>query len=699
MKVQKKDGGLCDWDSSKIEAAIQKAAARTTDVVSDVAATGIAYAIRERLVLDHDIHGCVPVDVIHAEVISALRVEYPEVAHAYQTYHEYRKQTVDTFDKVRAQANETIYGGDRENANFDSTLVSTKGSLVRGYLTKELYKQQHLTHLESQGIEDGFIYIHDLRDLLFNGINCCLFDIGNLLKGGFTMAGMHYKEPKSVLSALQVLGDITLVATAQQFGGFTLPELDRVLVPYYKKSLEKYKAEAQQYGIKDVKGYMISKTQEELKQGCQSLEMKVNSVPSSRGDTAFTTISFGCTKDGSNLEKQIQRKIAECFLRTRMNGQGNGSPVVFPKLVYLHDEKQHEHPEQKKLFDLAVQCSAKCMYPDFLSLDAGSVGDAYKRSGEVISPMGCRAFLAPWYEDGKETYVGRANIGAVSLNLPMIVQYAIKHNLNLIQEIDKWLEVIRGFHRRRYAAISETKASTHPLAFTQGGLLNGYRKPDEPIGDIVDAFTASFGITALEEVNYILAGCSMFESNAVHSIVEHIRLKIEKFKHEDKRLYALYGTPAESLCGTQLQQFRKMFGIIPGVSDKEYFSNSFHIHVQEEISPLEKQDAEFELFHKFTGGRIQYVRLDNPKNTKAIETIVKRGMRKGYYQGVNFTLATCEECGHRPKSWTEGDVCICGSHDITVIERTCGYLGVRSTNGKTRFNDAKMAEIKDRKSM
>lgn len=695
MNVIKKDGSIAVWDIAKVVTAVTKSANRAGCSLTDEQLDDLVAAVEETVgSYDSDI----PVELVHGIVIQTLRCINAAVAESYENYRNFRKDIVARWENARQQANETIYQGDRENANFDSTLVSTKGSLVRGHLTKELYKQQFLNPEETRGIDTGFIYIHDLRDLIFNSINCCLFDMENLLSGGFEMAGMTYKEPKSLLSALQVIGDITLVATAQQFGGFTIAELDRILVPYYKKSYDKYWNEGDTWGVpfESLHDYATAKADAELMQGIQSLEMKVNSVPSSRGDTAFTTISFGLMK-GDIGDKLIQAKIAKAFLTVRMTGQGDNAPVVFPKLVYLHAEHQHkEHPFMRDLFDYAIECSSKCMYPDFLSLDAGTLGEIYQESGLAVSPMGCRAFLSDYRDDsGNRRFIGRANIGAVSLNLPLIYQHARVNGLNFYKELDHWLEVIRQFLLKRYAAIANTPASTNPLGFTQGGLLNGYRKPNEKIGDIVNAFTASFGVTALHELR-VLTGSDA----EVNNIVYHIKHRIEEFKQLDGKLYAIYGTPAESLCGTQLKQFRALFGKIQGVSDREYFTNSFHQHVSAEISPIEKQDQEFEMFHVFTGGRIQYVRLDNPSNRRAVHAIVKRGLARGFYQGVNFTLAVCDVCGHRPTKWNDGDCCThCGSETFSVVERTCGYLGYRVSKGSTRFNEAKMAEIKDRKSM
>ncbi|EIH6462373.1 anaerobic ribonucleoside-triphosphate reductase [Shigella flexneri] len=713
VKVQiiKKNGSLEKPDINKILTAVEKSANRVgykelpLEVIHALEAAFkriLAKASNQNALL-------ISVDDIHSIVEGALAVTNHEIYESYSTYRNYRKEVAQNWDYLYQKTKDTLFLGDRENANFDSSLISTKGSIIRGYLTKEIFKQYHLTPEEIRAIEDGFIYIHDLRDLVFGGINCCLFDIGKVLEGGFEMSGIEYCEPKSVLSALQVIGDVVLSATAQQFGGFTIPEIDKILVPYAKKSQKYHEEMAIAYGIPQDKiyHYVKNQLQIELTQGFQSLEMKLNTVPCSRGDFAFTTLTFGLLEpDMSNHDNRLQYMIAKTILDVRMNGQGKAKkPVVFPKLVYIYDEKRHSLDIwQGQLYGKAIECCSKAMYPDFLSVSGhGAVADAFKRSGKVISPMGCRAYLSPYLdEDGGEFYVGRANIGAVSLNLPMIYQYAKENQLGFFEEIDKYLEMIRAFHQKRYEMIANMPASSNPLAFTQGGLYKGHKKPTDKIGwDTVKSFTASFGVTALDELSVLAGEGRLHESSSegiAHQVMEHLNAKLEQFKQEDGFLYALYGTPAESLCGTQLKQFRHMFGVIKGVSDKEYFTNSFHMNVAADITPFEKQDLEEPFFHSCNGGHIQYVRIANPENHKAIEACVTRGMGKGFYQGVNFDLAICENCGHRPSADVE-ECPKCNSHDISVINRVCGYLGWTKIKGTSRMNDAKIAEIKDRKSM
>lgn len=315
-----------------------------------------------------------------------------------------------------------------------------------------------------------------------------------------------------------------------------------------------------------------------------------------------------------------------------------------------------------------------------------------------IQAGGCRAYLTEWHDpkNGKAITIGRCNIGAVSLNLPLIWKVAENENKNFFEVLSDRMEVIREFLKKRYDALKHTKACTNPMCFTQGGLHNGFLNPDDEIGDLVNYMTASFGITALNELSILATGKTLKEDRSFATVVvDVINDMIEEFKEEDGYLYALYGTPAESLCGTQARQYHEYTG---DNQFGDYFTNSFHLHVSEDVTPIEKQDKEYELFHKCNGGHIQYVRVDNPSNVVAVRNLIKRGMSMGFYQGVNFDAAYCEDCGKH--STNVGNTCPhCGSHNLSVISRVCGYLGYSNVNGKTRMNDAKMAEIADRVSM
>lgn len=700
MKIIKKDGTVAGWNGEKIKEAVYKAAARVNQYVEPDVLNKLVEKVHSCLIIDRD----VPTKDLHKEVIHYLKYfGLTDVANSYQEYRDYKNTYAKSFEKVKEEADNVLLLGDRENANFDSSLVSTKGSLIKGYLTKELYRQFYLSKEEKELTKRGDIYIHDMRDMLMGSINCCLFDIGNVLRGGFSMSNVDYTEPTSVLSALQVIGDITLVATAQQFGGFTISQIDKVLLPYCHKTWNKaYKQASNSFpGATEAQlhEYAWRTLQDELKQGFQSLELKLNTVPCSRGDFAFTTLTFG-TWDimMDDLDRDIMRMIGETILTTRMKGHG-GKQVVFPKLVFLYDEnKINEDEDHKELFELAVKCSSKCMYPDFLSLtgnpEVNKVAQEYLEYGTIVSPMGCRAYLSHWGDsEHPSVTTGRCNIGAVSLNLPLIYAVAKRENKDFYEVLDNRLEVIREFLKKRYDIIRHTKACTNPMAFMQGGFYKGNLKADDEIGDLVNYMTASFGVTALNELNILATGKTLYQDPwFAEGVLKHINDKVEQFKKEDGYLYAVYGVPAENLCGVQAKQYAEYTG---DNQFGEYFTNSFHMHVKEQITPFEKQDAEYKMFHMCNGGHINYVRVTNPENLQALKALVSRGMEKGFYQGINFDSVYCEDC-HKHSTNAMNKCPHCGSTNLSVISRVCGYLSFSKLNGGTRMNDAKMAEIKDR---
>ena len=716
MKVIKKDGTLEEYNEQKIINAIDKSAQRENFTFSQDEYGMICNRVLNEVDEEDFENDEVPVGFIHNIVEKTLLDLFPKVGYQYQQYRNYKLDFVHMMDTVYEESQKIMYIGDKENSNTDSALVSTKRSLVFNELNKQLYKKFFLTVEERQAINDGYIYIHDMsarRDTM----NCCLFNVAEVMRGGFEMGNVWYNEPKTLDTAFDVIGDITLSAASQEYGGFTLPQIDEVLVPYAEKSYEKYKREF--YDIADnlldyrhsdfeqkAHDYAMRKVERDMAQGYQGLEYKFNTVSSSRGDYPFITITFGLGTD------PFAKMASKTFLRVHREGQGkdgNKKPVLFPKLVFLYTEDLHGKGKvNEDLFEEGIKTSAKTMYPDWLSLDGDTtVSKMYHKYEKVISPMGCRAFLSPWYERGgmepedendEPIFVSRFNIGAVSLHLPMILAKARQENKNFHEVLDYYLEMIRKLHQRTYDYLGEMKASTNPLGYCEGGFLGGHLNPSDKIKPLLKPMTASFGITALNELQQLYNGKSLVEDGEFAlETLKYIDAKVKEFKKEDGWLYAIYGTPAENLCGLQVRQFRKKYGIIPGVSDREYVSNSFHCGVWEDITPIQKQDLEHRFWNYIEGGRIQYCKYPIGYNHDAIKTLVRRAMSMGFYEGVNLSLAYCNNCGHEELNM---DICPnCGSSDLTKIERMNGYLSYSRVHGDTRLNDAKMAEIADRKSM
>ena len=705
MYVIKKDHTHEAWNVQKVVVAVNKSAYRAMVKFTQEDLDFICSFVEEKArSLGRE---GIPIAEMHNIVEAALEQVKPEVAKSYRDYRNYKQDFVKMLDEVYKKSQSIMYIGDKENSNSDSALVSTKRSLIYNQLNKELYQKFFMTTEELQACRDGYIYIHDMsarRDTM----NCCLFNVKDVLTGGFEMGNLWYNEPKTLEVAFDVIGDIVLSAASQQYGGFTVPSVDLLLEPFAEKSYEKYYRRYIDMGLtaRIADREAMKDIQKDFDQGFQGWEYKFNTVASSRGDYPFITMTFG-TGTGKFA------KIASItMLNVRRKGQGKKNckkPVLFPKLVFLYDENLHgAGKELEDVFEAGILCSSKSMYPDWLSLTGeGYVAEIYKKYGAIISPMGCRAFLSPWFERGgmepadaedKPVFVGRFNIGAVSLHLPMIYAKAKQESRPFFEVLDYYLELIRQLHIRTYAYLGEMRASTNPLAYCEGGFYGGHLKFHEKIKPLLKTATASFGITALNELQELYNGKSLVEDGqfAIDTL-QHINDKIAEYKKADGNLYAIYGTPAESLCGLQITQFRKKYGVIEHVSDRPYVSNSFHCHVTEDITPIEKQDLENRFWDLSNGGKIQYVKYPIDYNLDAIRTLVRRAMKLGFYEGVNLSLAYCDDCGHQE---LEMDVCPkCGSKNLTKIERMNGYLSYSRVKGDTRLNDAKMAEIAERKSM
>ena len=705
VRVIKKDHTREAFNIQKVVTAVNKSANRVLYTFTDDELKSICDHV-EGYIRDHAMTD-VQIWQMHNIVESALEAVRPEVAKSYRDYRNYKQDFVGMLDSVYKKSQSIMYIGDRENSNTDSALVSTKRSLIFNQLNKELYQKFFMNTEELQACRDGYIYIHDMsarRDTM----NCCLFDVKHVLKDGFEMGNLWYNEPKTLNVAFDVIGDIVLSAASQQYGGFTVPSVDLLLEPYaersYKMLTEKYSA----LGLdpETVEKAVMADILNDFEQGFQGWEYKFNTVASSRGDYPFITMTMG-TGTG-----RFAKLASITMLNVRRKGQGrkgNKKPVLFPKIVFLYDENLHgPGGELEDVFEAGIECSARAMYPDWLSLTGeGYVPSIYKKYGAIISPMGCRAFLSPWFERGgmepadeedRPVFVGRWNIGAVSLHLPMIYAKSQQENRPFHEVLDYYLELIRKLHIRTYAYLGEMRASTNPLAYCEGGFYGGHLKPGDKIKPILKTATASFGITALNELQELYNGKSIYEDGQFAlEVMQYINDKVNQFKKEDGNLYAIYGTPAESLCGLQIEQFRKLYGIVENVSDRPYVSNSFHCHVTEEITPIEKQNSEARFWNLSNGGKIQYVRYPVSYNKEAIRTLVRRAMKLGLYEGVNLSLAYCDDCGYQQ---LEMDVCPkCGSTNLTKIDRMNGYLSYSRVHGESRLNDAKMAEIAERKSM
>ena len=395
MKVIKKNGVIVQYDEQKIIDACNKSAHRALVKLTDEDYSAICNRVadiigEEDFYIEEYNEEVIPVEDMHVIVETALMELFPKVGESYRQYRNYKLDFVQMMDDVYKRSQEIRYIGDVSNANTDSAMVSSQRSLIYGQLNKNLYQKFFLNKEELQATEDGYIYIHDMKDRL-DSFNCLLFDMTNVIKGGFEMGNIWYNEPNTLDVAFDVIGDVTFGASAQSYGGFTIPEVDKLLSPYAEKSYQKYLQKYKDMGVKDALAEHEAEkdVRREFEQGFQAWEYKFNTVGSSRGDYPFIAVSFGLDTSKWGL------MAIETILEVRKNGQGKKGfkkPVLFPKLTFLYDENLHgKNKPYEELFEDGICCSSKTMYPDWLSLTGkGYIPSMYKKYGKVVSLMGKR---------------------------------------------------------------------------------------------------------------------------------------------------------------------------------------------------------------------------------------------------------------------------------------------------------------------
>lgn len=685
LNVMKKDGHIEVFDTKKIQEAIlasaRKILSNEEEYDMQQKALIIANEVTRFLNSTEDENAVIMTSKIHNVVLEILSKEWEVVGASYGMYRNYRKQMAKTFLKSYEESETVLHDGDKENANKDSDLNSTKQALIannnmRGYMeTFEMDKDWIEAH------KQGWIHIHDLAERYLRQQNCCLFNMAGLLDGGFQLNGTVYAEPKHFDSAINVVGDVTLFASAQQYGGFTIPEIDTVLAKYAEKSyqsnlkfiLDKFGDITNENIMETLEQTAYDMTVRELEQGFQGFETKLNTISNSLGQIPFVTITFGLDTT------QWGREISKAILNVRIKGIGeNKSTAVFPKLSFLHRKEINGSPESPNydIKQLGIQCSRLRLYPDWLSLDSGNLAEVYERSNQVVSGMGCRAYLSPfWDGQGNEIYTGRSNIGAVTLNLPKIGLESKGDWNKFFDLIDKYSDIVFAIHEDYYTKISKTKGSSNPLYFCEGGAWTkvGY---DEEVGKIYEASTASLGYIGIYETLKAMDVPKEEYLKYGTKIVAYLKKLTEKATINYNHLYALYSTPAESLCYRFQKINRKDYGVIKDVTDREYITNSFHVPVWEDVSVPEKIAFEAP-FHKLaTGGRISYNEFVYGVDNSVLEQAINFAMEKGMYYGVNVVAGTCNQCGY---SGDFHDNCPkCGTHDITVVTRVCG-LTIKSS--------------------
>ena len=705
MQVVKRDGSIVAFDRSKIVSAIQKAnhSVDEEDRISQDMIERITRSIEQRhrsRLLVEDIQDMVERQLMEQDKY-VLAKNY--IIYRYNRALIRKKNTTD--ESILSLLHNTNKELAEENSNKNTVIASTQRDYIAGEVSRDLTRRILLPERISKAHDEGVLHFHDADYFVQPIFNCCLINIGDMLDNGTMMNGKLIESPKSFQVACNVMTQIIANVASNQYGGQSVDVSH--LGKYLRRSYHKFKKRiTDECQGEDVSQELIEKLtrerlQEELKSGVQTIQYQINTLMTTNGQSPFVTL-FLYLKEGDPYIKE-NAMIVEEILRQRLEGIKNASGVyvtpAFPKLVYVLDENNClRGGEYDDITRLAVKCSAKRMYPDYIS--AKKMRENYE--GNVFAPMGCRSFLAPWKdENGEYKFEGRFNQGVVSINLPQIGILCKGDEEKFWKLLDERLEICYEALMCRHNALKGVLSDVSPVHWQYGAIARLKK------GETIDKFlyggysSISLGYIGLYELTILMKGVSQTdpvgEEFAVR-VMKHLRETCDRWKAETNIGFALYGTPAESLCYRFARIDKERFGTIPNVTDKGYYTNSYHVDVREEIDAFSKFDFESQFQAISSGGAISYVEIPNMRNNlTALAEVVQYIYDNIQYAEFNTKSDYCQVCGF------DGEIIInddyqwqcpnCGNTDQTrmnVTRRTCGYLG------ENYWNEGKTKEIKAR---
>lgn len=704
MKVIKRDGRAVDYDRAKIEVAIEKA---NKEVRGKEKATKadikeiIEYieSLDKKRMLVEDIQ-----DIIEEKLMEKDKYELAKKYIVYRYTRALVRKANTTDESILGLIRNENKELAEENSNKNTLLASTQRDYIAGEVSRDLTRRMLLPEKIVKADQDGVLHFHDADYFVQPIFNCCLINISDMLDNGTVMNGKMIESPKSFQVACTVTTQIIAAVASNQYGGQSVDM--KHLGKYLRKSYDKFKGEIE----KKYKGKLTEDVIEdlvqdrlkaELKAGVQTIQYQINTLMTTNGQSPFVTL-FLHLEEGDPYIKE-NAMIIEEVLRQRYEGIKNEAGVyvtpAFPKLVYVLDEcNALKGGEYDYLTKLAVKCSAKRMYPDYIS--AKKMREIYE--GNVFSPMGCRSFLSPWKdEEGNYKFEGRFNQGVVSLNLPQIAIIADGDEEKFWKLLDERLELCFEALMCRHYALLGTASDISPIHWQYGAIAR--LKKGEKIDKLLYGgySTISLGYIGIYEMTKLMKGVSHTEPEGhdfAIKVMQYLKDTVAKWKKETNIGFALYGTPAESLCYKFARIDKEKFGTIKDVTDKGYYTNSYHVDVREKIDAFDKLTFESEFQKISTGGCISYVEIPNMQNNiDALESLVKFIYDNIQYAEFNSKSDYCHECGF------DGEIIInkdnewecpnCGNKDhskLTVVRRTCGYLG------ENFWNAGKTKEIKQR---
>lgn len=704
MKVIKRDGRVVDYDRTKVAIAIQKAneeVRRKEKATKEDIKTITDYLeeIDKKRMLVEDIQ-----DVIEEKLMEIGKYELAKKYIVYRYTRALVRKSNTTDESILGLIRNENKELAEENSNKNTVLASTQRDYIAGEVSRDLTKRLLLPEKITKADKEGVLHFHDADYFVQPIFNCCLINIGDMLDNGTVMNGKLIESPKSFQVACTVATQIIAAVASNQYGGQSVDL--KHLGKYLRKSREKFEKEIRQEvgtAVNDaiIKKLVDRRVKTELSAGVQTIQYQINTLMTTNGQSPFVTLFLHIEEDDEYVEENAM--IIEEVIRQRIQGIKNEAGVyitpAFPKLIYVLDEcNALKGGKYDYLTKLAVECSSKRMYPDYIS--AKKMKENYE--GNVFSPMGCRSFLAPWKdEDGNYKFEGRFNQGVVSINLPQIGIVADGDEAKFWKEFDERLELCKEALMCRHYALLGTTSDISPVHWRYGAIAR--LKQGEKIDKLLYGgySSISLGYIGIYEVTKLMKGVSHTEPEGhdfAIRVMNHLKETVQKWKKETNIGFALYGTPAESLCYKFARIDRERFGTIKDITDKGYYTNSYHVDVREKINAFDKLKFESEFQALSQGGAISYVEIPNMRNNiKALEDLVRFIYDNIQYAEFNTKSDYCHECGYdgeiKVNENNEWECPQCGNKDkskLTVVRRTCGYLG------ENFWNNGKTKEIKSR---
>ena len=704
MKIIKRDGRIVEYDSEKIRVAIGKANAEVAEDqrVTDEQIEGIikyVEGLKKKRMLVEDVQ-----DIIEEKLMELDKFELAKQYIIYRYTRALVRKSNTTDESILSLIKNSNKDLMEENSNKNAHIASTQRDLIAGEVSKDLTKRILLPEKISKAHEDGVLHFHDADYFLQPIFNCCLINISDMFENGTVMNGKLIESPKSFQVACTIMTQIIAAVASSQYGGQSV-EIKH-LGKYLRKSYDKFKTKLEEKykGIlsdEQIEQITQDRLKEELAAGVQTIQYQINTLMTTNGQSPFVTLFLNLEED--DPYKKETAMIIEEILKQRYLGIKNEKGVyitpAFPKLVYvLHEHNCLKGGEYDYLTKLAVRCSAKRLYPDYIS--AKKMKETYE--GNVFSPMGCRSFLAPWKdENGNYKFEGRFNQGVVSINLPQIGIIAGGDEEKFWELLDERLNLCFEALMCRHHALLGTTSDISPVHWQYGAITR--LKPGEKIDKLLkDGYSSiTLGYIGIYEVTKLMKGVSHTTPEGKEfalRVMRALREACNKWKKETGLGFALYGTPAESLCYRFARIDKEKFGCIKDVTDKGYYTNSYHVDVREKIDAFEKLAFESEFQPISSGGAISYVEIPNiTHNLDALEDVVRFIYDNIQYAEFNTKSDYCHCCGF------DGEIIIndnnewecpsCGNKDqrkMNVTRRTCGYLG------ENFWNEGKTKEIKSR---